>query len=177
MTPEDHNKLLGWGHIGYGILFSLIGLAFGCLMFFVGSLARNDPHPPPTMFFPIIGIFVALFYGLLSIPSIIAGYALLKRKSWAKIAGIIAGVLSAMSFPLGTAVCVYTLWFLFSEPGKKLYDNPREYAWNNSTNPPDWRSATPLNPPGAQDWQASTENWQQQQNEPAGIPRQPPNWR
>ena len=30
-----------------------------------------------------------------------------------------------MSFPIGTAVCAYTFWFLFSEPGKSLYDRPR----------------------------------------------------
>ena len=58
----------------------------------------------------------------ITIPSFVAGYAFLKRKSWAKIAGIVACALSALRIPFGTAVSIYTFWFLFSTPGKILYD-------------------------------------------------------
>ena len=175
MTPEDHNKILGWGHIGYGAFFTLIGLVVGLFMFIIGAIARNDPHPPPPGLFEGIGIFIALLYGALAVPSIIAGYALLKRKSWAKIASIIAGVMSAISFPIGTAVCVYTFWFHFSEPGKLLYDNPQQQPWNAAQQPPDWRGATALNPPNANDWQAA--NWQERQPNQYAPPPPPPDWR
>jgi hypothetical protein len=94
----------------------------------------------------------------MTIPSLIAGYGLWKKKKWAKTASIIAGVLAAMSFPVGTAVCVYTFWFLFSNPGKVLYDKPvyslpqgqqvwgaqeigsqRENQYVPPKSPPDWR--------------------------------------
>ncbi|MGB7208817.1 MAG: hypothetical protein WBD27_09185 [Pyrinomonadaceae bacterium] len=54
-------------------------------------------------------------------PSFIAAYGLLKRKSWARIASIIARVLSSMSVPIGTAACVYALWFFFGDQWKTVY--------------------------------------------------------
>jgi fructose-specific phosphotransferase system IIC component len=103
-------------------------------------------------------LFFAVMFSIMIIPSIIAGLALRKRKRWAKVASIIAGIVAAMQAPFGTAVCVYTFWFLFSEPGKSLYDNPqrmlpeaRQAPWPvNKTaakeeqyvpppSPPDWR--------------------------------------
>jgi hypothetical protein len=71
-----------------------------------------------------------IFYFALTIPSLIAGYGLLKRKRWARTMGIIAGVTAAMMFPIGTAVCVYSIWFLLSEGGKGLY----------SASAQDWRA-------------------------------------
>lgn len=117
-----------------------------------------DPNGPPAIFMVIMWVFFIFFTALMTIPSILAGYALRKQKPWARTMSIIAGVMASMSAPIGTFVCVYTFWFLFSEPGKVLYDNPqrmlpheREAPWNvnaSSTRkeqyvatppPPDWR--------------------------------------
>jgi hypothetical protein len=116
--------------------------------------------------------FFAVFFGVMlfvqtifTIPSFVAAYALLKRKSWARVASIIAGVLSAMHMPIGTAACVYAMWFFFGENWKSVYpqdakveDGYREHLqlmeqqpWTASsaqefkfeetrnTTPPDWR--------------------------------------
>jgi hypothetical protein len=159
LTPEQHNKYLGISHLVYGGLF-------GVFMFFmVGFLIAmqrmtelDSRGGPPPFFFGLMGVMFSVIYGAMMIPSLIAGYALLKRKSWAKTAAIIGGVLAAMSFPIGTAVCVYTFWFLFSDPGKFLYDRP-SYAL----------------PPGRQAWTASNVN---EQREHQYLPPQgPPDWR
>ena len=100
-------------------------------------------------------VFMGGFYGLMTLPSLVAGYGLLKRKPWARTAAIIGGVTAAMSFPIGTAVCAYTFWFLFSEPGKLLYDKQqytlplpgglpvsaqqRRDQYLPPPTPPDWR--------------------------------------
>jgi hypothetical protein len=76
----------------------------------------------------VILIFAGIINLLFTIPSVVAGYALLKRRPWGKIAGIVAGVCTAMSFPIGTAVAVYTFWFLFGETGKALYDGTAQTA-------------------------------------------------
>lgn len=161
MTPEQHNKYLAYAHLAYGTLTALFTLAilamFGAMFFAIRNAPVENNAPPPA-FFLFFWLFFAAMYAAFTIPSFIAGYALLKHKPWAKIASIIGGVIAAMFFPIGTAVCVYTLWFLFSEPGKLLYDTPTdmppppplfgvnqesinqpELQRDSSATPPDWR--------------------------------------
>ena len=162
MTPEQHNKYLAFSHLAYGTVMALLTLAFtgmfGVMFFAMANAPVERGNPPPPAFFLIFWLFFVAFYAALTIPSFIACYALLKRKRWAKVAAIIGGVIAAMFFPIGTAVCVYTFWFLFSEPGKVLYDTPAqtlppaslygssresinqpEFQHHPSTPPPDWR--------------------------------------
>ena len=63
---------------------------------------------------------VAALVGILSIPSLLAGWGLMKRKSWARVLTIIVSILSLPSFPLGTAIGVYGLWVMFNEETKRL---------------------------------------------------------
>jgi hypothetical protein len=162
LTPEQHNKYLAWSHIAYGGIFFLLlalFLIFFGVVFIAGLMA--DPSAPPIIFFILIWIFIAAIYGAMTVPSLIAGYGLLKRKKWAKTWSIISAVIAGMNFPFGTAVTVYTFWFLFSNEGKYLFDQ-NNYAlppvqpwanesWNREANrqlegqyhppppPPDWR--------------------------------------
>lgn len=162
-TPEQHNKYLAYAHLAYGtlsaFLFTLAFLVmFGAMFVAIGNAPAGNGAPPPPAFFIVIMLIFGGFYAALTIPSFVAGYALLKRKPWARIASIIAGVVAAAFFPIGTAICVYTLWFLLSEPGKILYDKPAhplsppslfginqepinqsEFQRNSSAAPPDWR--------------------------------------
>jgi len=155
-TPEQHNKNLGIAHLAHGGIFMLLMLVMMTFMTVMFSMAPAPAGPPPA-FIVVMWIFMGAFYGLMTLPSIVAGYALLKRKPWARTAAIVGGVTAAMSFPTGTAVCVYTFWFLFSEPGKLLYDRPqyslpplpgglptsvqqqRESQYLPPPTPPDWR--------------------------------------
>ena len=142
MTPEQHNKYLGISHLIYGGVFGLMMIAMVAFFAFmiVATSSERPGEAPPAAFFLLMMTFMLVFYSALIIPSFIAGYALLKRKHWAKTASIVAGVLSGMSFPLGTAVCIYTFWFLFSEPGKILYDRPPlPLPPQPPATPPDWR--------------------------------------
>jgi len=158
MTPEEHNKYVGIAHLVYAGVHLLLVLLF--MLFFLAmfmSATPSGPEGPPIGFMIAMWAFFSIFYGAFIIPSFIAGFGLLKRKKWAKTAAIIAGVLAAMFFPIGTAVCVYTFWFLFSEHGKVLYERPAyplptAPAWNRDlpgskkgpsyippASPPDWR--------------------------------------
>ena len=49
---------------------------------------------------------------VLSIPGIIAGIGLLKRKEWARILTLILSALDLFNFPLGTALGIYSIWAL-----------------------------------------------------------------
>jgi hypothetical protein len=154
VTPEQHNRYLSWAHfIHAGISTLLMGL----MIVIVTTAMAFDPNPPPLFFFIFMAVMMVFIFGLMIVPSMVAGYGLKKRKRWARTASIIAGVTASMSAPVGIAVCIYTFWFLFSEPGKLLYDNakyalpPRNEAWRIPSrevkehqyvpppSPPDWR--------------------------------------
>ncbi|HVF87817.1 MAG TPA: hypothetical protein VM866_09515 [Pyrinomonadaceae bacterium] len=123
MTNEQHNKYLGISFLIHGG-FQFFWMLLMSLMFFFFFRSfpgqPGEPGPPPEFFLIFIG-FMMVFQLIFTVPSIIAGYALLKRKSWARLAGIIGGIVAAMSFPIGTAVCVYAIWFLLGEGWKEIY--------------------------------------------------------
>jgi len=159
MTAEQHNKYLGLAHLTYAALHSLVGVFIGVMMVVMFStLPPSQPgNPPPPAFFVGVAVFTVVFTLVWSIPSMIAAYALLKRKRWAKTASIVAGVFAATQLPLGTAVGIYSFWFAFGEPGRLLYDqpaksllsplpadgariNPEEtHEYSPPAKPPDWR--------------------------------------
>jgi hypothetical protein len=165
LTPEQHSKYLGWSHIAYGGFFALL---FGLFMVFfgLGMLAGilNGPGGagPPLFMFVFMMLFFTVMLAATTLPAFIAGYGLLKGRKWAKVWAIISAVLAGGQFPMGTAVTVYTFWFLFSEPGKQYFERPnlalpsgsqtwanqqwdydaqrqRESQYNSPPSPPDWR--------------------------------------
>jgi hypothetical protein len=166
-TPEEHNKYLAYAHLGYAAfhLFTMtmmVVLAFIVLML----LSKGDTKGEmPLDFIAVIFIVSAFFQLLFTVPSFIAGFGLLKRKRWAKTASIVAGVLSAMSFPIGTAVCIYTFWFLFGESGKDFY--ARQFAETES------RSDYFLNEPSGTN---AADNRRERKQEYV-PPKEMPNWR
>ena len=160
MTPEQHNKYLGFAHLAYAAIHSLMGGVIGVAVLIMFSTMPPSPrgNHPPLGFFIGMACFLLVFSIGWSVPSIIAAYALLKKKSWAKTAGIVAGVFAAAQMPVGTAVGVYTFWFLFSQPGRLLYDKAaksllpgqqelagidlekqKENEYVPPASPPDWR--------------------------------------
>ena len=163
MTPQEHNKYVGIAHLIYAGFHVLIMLASFVFMGFIFAnifgQARNVGNPTPPAFMGVIFVLVAAINILTTIPSVVAGYAFLKRKSWAKIAGIVGGVVAALSFPVGTAVAVYTFWFLFSEPGRLLYD----------------KSPGAIPPPPLQEWHGSALHQTRQSD--SDVPVSPPDWR
>ena len=145
MTSREHNKTLGICHIVYGAFHTLMMLAM--VAFFIFFAAVMPPDGPPAGFFLLFGAFFLIYSIIFTVPSFVAGYGLLKRKSWARTAGIVAAVLEAMNVPIGTAVCVYSFWFMFSDEGKRFYEQvaregmPRAELYE-ATPRPWWQDAT-----------------------------------
>src|SRR5438067_13445394 len=157
MTPLEHNKYVGLAQLGYAgfhLLSMTVLLGVEAFMFQnIYSRSQEMGGSAPPNFLVLIFFFVAVMTVVMTIPSVIAGYALLKRRPWAKVAGIVGGVVSATSFPIGTALAVYTFWFLFSDAGKQLYGGknqevpplpPKEWQPNSSDSERDgWVNYTP----------------------------------
>jgi hypothetical protein len=166
MTAQEHNKTLGITHLVYGSLHLLVLMAVFVFFLFILLTPLRDYES--AGYFVVFGLILSAFGLLFTLPSLVAGYALLKQKSWARTAAIVAGILAKPFFPYGTALCVYTLWFMFCNKGKTFYEN------NAGGRSPETFGALP-GMPGAGNWAAGTS---QQQRERAYVP--PPNmpdWR
>ena len=164
MTTEDHNRTLAILHLVHGGLRTLILLLmmgiFGIMGFSLGLSGGKGAPEVATAMMLFWAVFSIIMLAL-SIPSFVAGYGALKKRSWAKVWMVIAGAISGMSFPLGTALCVYTFWFLFSNGGKELYEREQFNAYqpgvlHGAPQPADWRARTReynyAPPPKPPDW-------------------------
>lgn len=168
MTTEEHNKMLGILHLVYGGLHGLTAVMMIFFFSLFGMLVGKNPRGADAEMQSFMMAFMG-FFGFIwlafSIPSFVAGYGLLKRKSWTKVWSYIAGGLAGISFPLGTALCVYTFWFFSSGGGKALYDKQPDHwgagqpgVLHGAPEPANWaarnreRDYTYVPPSGPPDW-------------------------
>lgn len=166
MTNEQHNKYIAYaflGHAAFQLLMLLFMVAMFSMIFFL-PVEPGKPEPPKEFFGIMIG-FMSILQLAFTTPSLIAAYALLKRKSWARMAGIIGGVVAAMSVPFGTAACVYSLWFFLGDNWKELYPESSGQT----------RSASPQLAYGVESQRAAyrteDQDWERVQR------HEPPDWR
>jgi hypothetical protein len=133
---REHIRILGILNIIMGGLVALLGcvilLAAGGFATFLGAAIRHGNYgdPDSAIAVPIIatvGLVVAIFFILLSLPSIIGGWGLLHFKPWSRILMIVVSVLSLFHVPLGTALGVYGLWVLFSEDARRILESGGAY--------------------------------------------------
>jgi len=106
---EKHINVVAALQIGFSILGIIIGGVIFTLFFFLGDFVEDNDA---QVVFSIIGNVVMVVILILSIPGIIAGIGLLKRKEWARILTLILSVLDLINFPIGTAVGAYSIWAL-----------------------------------------------------------------
>jgi hypothetical protein len=110
MTPQDHNRTLGLIHGLIGVLAFVGVIAATVLAVRKGAASEFHSAFPEALY-------------VLPIPllQLLLGYGLLRRKRWARILALLFSVLYVWIFPLGTALAIYTWWFLHSAGGKRLY--------------------------------------------------------
>jgi hypothetical protein len=109
---HQHVIAVAWLNIAADAIFLLVGLCGFLLFVGIGIISA---HPTAMGVLGIIGTVALLFFAALALPSILAGYGLLKRQRWGQILGIVVGFLSLVNFPMGTLIGIYTLWVLLQE--------------------------------------------------------------
>jgi len=115
---DTHVKVLGFIYIIAGAILVVLGLfLFGIL----GGAGLISGDRQAFLITGFVGTALAVFFLILSIPSIIAGIGLLKRREWARILTIILGIFHLFGFPIGTAIGVYTLVILLNDQTKPLF--------------------------------------------------------
>ena len=119
---DGHKKVLGIIYVASGT-FTIFGmLILNAFLSVIFSFALNEVEPNDRRVMELVGtfvqyvpMFVIIFF---SIPTLIAGIGLLTRKSWAMLFALIIGCLKLFSFPIGTAIGVYSIW-IYSEEQKQ----------------------------------------------------------
>ncbi|MEO6393903.1 MAG: hypothetical protein ABIP75_18770 [Pyrinomonadaceae bacterium] len=122
MTADEHSRILGISNAIFGGLIALAGLAFLAIPIWVRF---TTPAGQEDLVFDDLGFFLVLgtFFLVLGLIPFTVGIALMQHRSWARVGGIITAILFIGSFPLGTALGVYTLVFMFSDRGRQFYLN------------------------------------------------------
>ena len=129
MTARDHSRILAIGFAAFAVIylftFILLMVVTGGVFVAMGITIANDTGDPNQAGFGILGaVFTVIFYGVLGLicvlPPALASWRLLKRRPKVRLWGIIASIVVLPIIPLGTALGGYGLWFMFSEPGRKL---------------------------------------------------------
>lgn len=124
MTSREHNRLIGILLMAHGGLQAL-SIVMICIIYAViGSaiMVGGRGNDRIVGLFFIAMVFAVVVVSLLFIlPQLIGGYKIWKEKPGARNWGLAGSITSLLSFPFGTAVGVYGLWFLFGEVGKDFY--------------------------------------------------------
>ena len=99
------------------IVYGALGIFAGFIVFFIlfGVSFIPDMGYEAPLILRGLGTGIAMFLVVLSLPEIIAGYGVLKQKEWGRILVLILSFLNIVSFPLGTALGIYSFVILIKE--------------------------------------------------------------
>jgi hypothetical protein len=106
---EKHINVVAALQIGLSIFNLLIAFLIFTVLKLVGGFI--DDANGATILSLIADIFAIVFI-IISVPGILAGMGLYKRKEWARILTLILSVIEIFSFPFGTAIGIYSIWAL-----------------------------------------------------------------
>ncbi len=131
-------------------------IIFPIFIAMIGPLLRSDPNAPPELvaFFAALMVAALVFSLLFGLPPLLAGYAMLKRKRWAKDDEHRRGVCRGDQHARSGRRCASTRSGFTSGRGQDFhgggYDAPPA---------PDWRGT--LRDGSAYDWEAQRASQQQ----------------
>ena len=126
MNSEIHNKLLGifflvQGGLGIVTGITVVAIFTGMGAYMTLGMPKQQAEYVATMLL-VAGSISSIVIAAMAFVTIVAGWKVLKVSQSGRILGIVASMLCLPSFPLGSALGVYGLWFFLSEPGKQLYE-------------------------------------------------------
>ncbi len=121
---RQHIDTVAWLHIAFGALGVLAALAVGGV---VGGAALFADDAQTTGIMVLLAGFIAVVMGLLSVPALVGGWGLLKRRPWARMLVLIVSFLNLLNFPLGTLVGGYSIWVLMSDESRHILSGADSY--------------------------------------------------
>lgn len=118
MRMEKHITTVAALHIGLSIFGIIIGAFIFIFLTAIGFVSRDEEA---LAILAAIGTIVGIFLFVLSVPGIIGGIGLLKRKEWARILILVVSAIDLINIPIGTALGVYSIWVLVNDETVKLF--------------------------------------------------------
>jgi len=116
---EKHISIVSALRIGFGIMGVLIAIIVFVAL--VGG-GRLSDDPEVTRVTSIVGPAVSIFLMVVSVPGIICGVGLLKRKGWARILALILAIPDLITnIPIGPMIGIYTIWVLLNKETARLF--------------------------------------------------------
>jgi O-antigen/teichoic acid export membrane protein len=116
---ENHVTAVGALSIGLSIFGILIGGFIFVLLAGIGYMVQDEEVAPVLA---VVGFFVGIFLFILSVPGIIGGIGLFKRREWARILVLITSAFHLLNFPIGTAIGGYSIWVLVNPETIRLFN-------------------------------------------------------
>ncbi len=118
MVMEKHINVVAALHIGLSIFGIAIALIIGIVFGLIGGFIED---PVVNKILPLIATVAIWVVIIFSIPGIIAGIGLFRRKEWARILTLVISVIKLMNIPIGTAVGAYSIWVLVQDETIALF--------------------------------------------------------
>jgi len=117
---DRHVDVIGILWIVSGALGLLI--AFFVFSFFWGISFIPDIEYEGAAILRLIATWGAAFLAILSVPDIIAGIGLMKRREWARILTLVLSFLNLINFPFGTALGIFSIIVLLNEETTRVFN-------------------------------------------------------
>jgi hypothetical protein len=120
---EKHINVIAALNIGLSLLrIIVVGVVFA-ILHFVGDFVDEKEA---ELILSIVANIMIVVVLVLSLPGLIAGIALFKRKEWGRILTLIVSVLNLVDIPLGTAVGAYSIWALVQTETVEIFKKPKD---------------------------------------------------
>jgi hypothetical protein len=102
----------------------IVLLMAGLMLVLMTSVAGLVRDPEARMILPVVGAILPTIMGLLTLPDFIAAFGLLARKRWARILGVVVGILNLPGFPIGTLIGGYAIFVLMRDAATGYFARP-----------------------------------------------------
>lgn len=121
-SMKTHVTILGWLSIADGVLTLLIGLL---TFLFLTGIGFASGEREAMFILPVVGTTTGMFLFAAAVPSLLAGFGLLRGKNWGRILAIVVSFFNLLWFPVGTALGIYGLWVLLRQEATEYFTVPK----------------------------------------------------
>lgn len=115
---EKHLNVVAALHLGLSIIGLLVALSLTAIL---GLALSFVEEPEIARILPVVFKILVWVIVLLSLPGIVAGIGLFKRREWARILALVLSVIKILNVPIGTVVGVYSIWVLVHEETQQIF--------------------------------------------------------